>query len=365
MITFKQFISEEPLTEAVVKKWFMSNIDVNTAMSVLNSSAKDGLKAIKNDGLIYRGFDSPGKNKADFKALDSSSGLRTSRDSDNLYQAMMDQSEELSGYPSRSNSFICSTDKHVADGYGRAFVMVPLDGTKIAFASKSDIFKQDIKSSIMDRKPDEMYQVSKFLQMAGVKREKYEFRSPGTYDAVLANFTPAELTVIWDEVMNDLVGIKFTGETKDIARKLNKDLGFGGAPLTTQQKKTVADLAKVLEAGEIGGINSKTATVYELFKSNPQKCFTALSTHIMNPSTLKLRLGVYGEPVPSNVECWFSGKCIAISYDVFGQILLRLKEQKFPIASRILTQWKWQLKQSTEKEREKALDDDDDASWWD
>lgn len=82
MITFKQYLSEEVLTEAMIKKWFTKGVDVDTAMSVLNTYAKDGLTAIQNGGLVYRGFSNKPDGNGAFVAMDSSTGKRTSRDTD-------------------------------------------------------------------------------------------------------------------------------------------------------------------------------------------------------------------------------------------------------------------------------------------
>ena len=339
MITFKQYLSEDVLTEAMIKKWFTKGVDVDTAMSVLNTYAKDGLKAIQNGGLVYRGFsDKPDGNGA-FVAMDSSNGKRTSRDTDNLYQLMLGTSSSLSEYADRSNSFICSTSKSTAGEYGYAFVMVPLDGTNIVVSKHSDYFKQNFSSPIYDGSPDSMYDLSKFIMSAGVKRSSGDFVDAKEIDAALSKLSAEQLVLRWDIYIVE-GSLKFKDSKLQSLYDDDLEYKYDSTKFTDKQLNILKKLETEIAAGRFTSSAKSIPLVYELFKSNKNKRFTALSSAIMTPASAGLTLVRYGEPLKSNVECWFSGKCIAISYPVFAQILTRLQEQDFPIDKKVSSDWK-------------------------
>lgn len=337
MITFKQYLSEDVLTEAMIKKWFTKGVDVDTAMSVLNTYAKDGLKAIKNGGLVYRGFSHKPDGNGAFVAMDSSTGKRTSRDTDNLYQLMLGASSALSEYADRSNSFICSTFRSTAASYGNAFVMVPLDGTNIVMSKHSDYFNQSFSSPIYDGSPDGMYDLSQFIMSAGVKRSKNgDFTDAKEIDVALSKLSPEALLLRWD-IFVSIANLRFKVQKY---MDMYSDLEIDSHKFTEKEQKIIDALEQELVAGRFSMITKDLREVYELFKTNKNKRFTALATAIMTPTSAGLTLVRYGEPLKRNVECWFSGKCIAISYPVFAQILARLEEQDFPIDEKVLSDWK-------------------------
>lgn len=344
MITFKQYLSEDVLTEAMIKKWFTKGVDVDTAMSVLNTYAKDGLKAIKNGGLVYRGFSHKPDGNGAFVAMDSSTGKRTSRDTDNLYQLMLGASSALSEYADRSNSFICSTSRSTADSYGNAFVMVPLDGTNIVMSKHSDYFHQSFSSPIYNGSPDGMYDLSKFIMSAGVKRSKNgDFTDAKEIDAALSKLSPEALLLRWDIYVVES-SLKF--KDSKLQSLYDYDLGdtYDSTKFTVKELNILKKLEPEIAAGRFTSSKKSIPLVYELLKANKNKRFTALSSEIMTPTSAGLTLVRYGEPLKRNVECWFSGKCIAISYPVFAQILARLKEQDFPIDPAVFADWNAYIK---------------------
>jgi hypothetical protein len=79
---------------------------------------------------------------APIRVVDSSTGIRTSKDTNNFYQLMMDSSTALKDYPSRSNSLICSTSYNTADNYvrhnGKTYAVFPFDGTDIVESDQDD-----------------------------------------------------------------------------------------------------------------------------------------------------------------------------------------------------------------------------------
>src|SRR4051812_3088795 len=125
MITFKDF-----LTEQMLKPWTIDKLKVDQAIELLNIHCKNGLTAIENGCLLYRGEKK--KNSIPFQMIDASRGERTSKDTNNIYQLMMDNSTALANYPKRSKSLICSTSYSEARDYGIARVIIPFDDVEIA-----------------------------------------------------------------------------------------------------------------------------------------------------------------------------------------------------------------------------------------
>jgi hypothetical protein len=341
MITFKQYLTEQNISEAVFKKWSVDRVDVNTAISTLNEYAKDGLKAIQNGGVIYRGFVEKPRGKHDFFIMDSSTGERTSKDTDNLYQLMLSVSTKMKDYPDRSKSFICSTNKDTARSYGHAYVMVPYDGTYLAVSKKSDFFDQLIKSPIFEDNPNRMYNISRFLVSSGVGKPEFgKFVDAAKIDNDLKKLSPEMLLLNWDICVNFIKkSLKFKNEK---FQQMYEGINYKPippdvkSPLKQFSKSTIETLTKLapeIAAGRFTASLSRVLRVYEIFISTENHRFTALASEIMTPESTDLTLVKYGYPLDKNVECWFSGKCIAMTLPMFARILIELEKQEFPIHS--------------------------------
>jgi hypothetical protein len=337
MITFKQYLTEQNISEAVIKKWSVDGVDVDTAISTLNEYAKDGLKAIQNGGVIYRGFAEKPRGKHDFFIMDSSTGERTSRDSDNLYQLMLSASTKMKDFPDRSKSFICTTNKDTARSYGRVYVIVPFDNTNLAVSKKSDFYDQLIKSPIFKDDPNHMYSISRFLIASGAETSKFgKFVDATKIDNDLKKLSPEMLLLNWDIYVNHK-SLKFKNEKfqqmydyihyKPISSKISVPIN----QFSSSTVKTLAKLAPEIAAGRFTSSSTSLMRVYEIFKSTKDHRFTALSSEIMTPKSTDLTLVKYGEPLNKNVECWFSGKCIVMTLQMFARILIELEKQEFPI----------------------------------
>jgi hypothetical protein len=95
--------------------------------------------------------------------------------------------------------------------------------------------------------------------------------------------------------------------------------------------ETLTELAPEIAAGRFTTSSKSLLRVYDIFKSSEDHRFTALSSEIMTPESTDLTLVKYGNPLDKNVECWFSGKCIAMTLPMFARILIELEKQEFPI----------------------------------
>lgn len=339
MVSFKQF-----LTEAAVKKWKVSPLEVKKAIDFLNTNCKDGLAAISNGGIIFRGFgDSITKTGKSFAQVDATDAVRTSRDTNNVYQLMMDSSPAMADTPKRSKSFICSTSFVASSEYGATYVMVPYDGTQVAVAAVSDIFKQQIRSSIYSGDPENISGDwgAFFVAIGARKNGRGQFVSAADLNAVMAKYTPEELVVFLDILGiqdDDTFSIPFY-EIKGATDKMSYEgIGrpFGYRASAVQH---VRQFAKYLEDEKNRKLlTSAQRKMHALFAANTDRRFDALSNIIMTPASTSISVVPYGSALPNNAEVWFEGRAIAITIEVFGQILYQLQKQNFSIHRSVVNQ---------------------------
>jgi hypothetical protein len=148
---FKEF-----LTERIIKGPTVNKVEVEAAIDFLNKHCKDGLEAIKNDSVLYRGEGRSITGAKGFALVDTSSLVRTSQSQlDNAYQIAMDASTQLSNFPSRNRCLICSSSERTAMNYStwtggnrNIYAVIPVDGTKIAVSKESDFIHQHVKSPL-------------------------------------------------------------------------------------------------------------------------------------------------------------------------------------------------------------------------
>jgi hypothetical protein len=280
MITFKEFLAEK-----VIKKWESQNLTVRKAIDILNTSHRDGLSAISNGGLLFRG----NENAPDaIHTIDPRTGIRTSRDSNSLYQLAMERSTALQDYPSRSKSLICSTSFLNANAYGSVYVVIPEDGTQIAVYEKRDLLYAKYKTGTFTQGLESFsYQLENLATSLGYEPKGYKFT-----DAAMVNKAFAKATA--EEFVTEL------------AAAMPKTFNW---PTYTK--------------------------IFEKVKNNR---FDYIASQDLTPATLKLSLHKYGSALgvtnvnsPHGKECWFSAKAILIPVSIFREILTELETQGHPI----------------------------------
>lgn len=333
MVSFKQFLAEASTPKNVVKKWTSRKLDIDRAIKLLNTHCKDGLKAISNDGVIQRGFNE--KLPHNLQVMDSTNSERRSRDTNNLYQMMMDSSEALKGYPSRTNSFICLSAR--SEYYGSRYVMIPYDGTKIAILDKDDIFDVGVKNvdGIMRGNVPSFSGVSmsgisssvmtllKFFKIGPEVKvgDGYKFgNQSAAIDKRLANISPKTLTIAYEFLINK------KGVSGD-ASILYDDMTM---MYPYDHDKNVHALGKLISYYNTHEFND-SKRFYDLMSANPDKKFTAWCSAIFTPENMNMSLKQYGEALPYRKECWFSGKAIVMSLTLWAGILIELQKQGFPV----------------------------------
>lgn len=142
------------LTEAAVGKDLKFNaIDVEKAISLLNTHCKDALWMLEMDKAIWRGHSDGLPSEEPFYTFDPSKTRRKSQNTSNYYTVIFDNIPSMENFPKRSESLIASTDFRKANDYGSrlsTFVVIPYDGVKIGCVHKSDMWDTHIKFKYLD-----------------------------------------------------------------------------------------------------------------------------------------------------------------------------------------------------------------------
>jgi hypothetical protein len=308
MISFKEFLSE-----AAIKKWDVKKTSLDGIIKLLNAQYKDGLNAIANGSVLYRGFGNMNKKEAEgYKIINTTNAIRTSRDTNNLYQLCMDHSSALAQYPKRSNSLICSTRMSGADSFGRINVIVPIDGTKVAVCGSKDMFDTMIESSYYDSNNVESFGDHLKYALTALKYPKLaQYTDIAAIDAFLTNVNPSRIAEVFDTN------------------------GF-----------------------DMGSIQKLTNNCAE------DKKMTAIASAIMTPKSLDLKLLPYGGVLPTSGdgsghemngnEAWFSGKAVAIDLETFAGILIEMQKLKMPIGKKVMVDMSYYITKVEDKMAKKA-----------
>jgi hypothetical protein len=289
MISFKQFLSE-----AAIKNWDVKKTSLAGIIKLLNAQYKDGLNAIANGSVLYRGFQKGKKEAEGYKIIDTSSSIRTSRDTNNLYQLCMDHSSALANYPKRSSSLICCTRISGADSFGTVNVIIPIDDTKVAVCGSKDLFDTHIESPYYTTANVENFGEHLQDALTTLKYKRLtQYADITAIDAYLKNINPSRIAEVFDSN------------------------GFN-----------------------MGGIQKLVNNCAE------DKKMTAIASAIMTPKSLDLKLLPYGGVLPTTGdgtghemngnEAWFSGKAVSLDTDTFAGILIEMKKLGMPIGKKIL-----------------------------
>lgn len=334
MITFKSF-----LTEKFIKSWETEKTNLQGAIDFLNQNCKDGIKAVANGGLLFRGVTNLNK---DYYIQDSSGGIRTSKDSNNAYQLLMDNSSALSGYPSRSNSFICTSAYHYAAEFGDVYVMIPVDGTRVAVADSDDFFGTHMNTGAF--RNHSIQDLSEILGLLfgklGAKPSSGKFTNMQAVNEAMSKFTPLEIAFIYtfgvhDEDMFNLDLANIPDEVEEAFDYINLRLGPSYNTVDSKQLQAIRTIIEYAQKNN-KKIQDRTAkALYDSLKAAPQDARgTALASSVMTPKSLQLKLVNFGQPIPFNQECWFSGRCVAIAEWAFADILHEMKKRGFKVSSK-------------------------------
>lgn len=296
-LTFKQYLEEK-----VVTPWKADTLEVEKAIQLLNKHCKSGISAIQNNFLLYRGFSKTALGPV--ALIDSSNSERTSNDYSNLYQLMMDSSEELIDYPSRSNSLICTAELRDARYYttsrNSAYVVFPFDGTTITGSGERDFTQRYIRPSVIQGTTISDFDsfMGDFLSKLGIKSKKYLKADIPRINAKIKSLDPyLVLSIFVREVILDADEI--FKHIRDYEDRFNK-------------------------SAEKTELTPKGTKLLKIFQS--EFPFEDLSTEIFIPKILGLKKAVFGTSKLEG-EIWFSGQAIVIREDLFSEILASMVEK--------------------------------------
>jgi hypothetical protein len=301
MISFKQFLSE-----TAIKKWDVEHIGLEGLVTLLNAQFKSGLESIKNGSILFRGL-SGGKNEADgYKIIDTTKAHRTSRDTNNIYQLLMDNSAGFKDYPKRKNSLICSTGLTTAENYGTVNVLIPIDGTKIAALKHPDIFSQSLHTPLVQSGigvQEVSNEIEMFLRELGLRGNKV-FDDMQVLDDFLTNVAP-------DKII------------------------------------------KAISDSETGNCFNYTECLKLFSRCLDDKKMTTLANALFSPTSMDIRLLTAGDDIPPHnqlgVEAWFSGVAVSMPLATFADMLYDLKKSGFPVHKSFDKYMKLELKKAAER----------------
>ena len=216
---------------------------------------------IANGYIIYRGMENTGA-----LVLGSGNDMeRRAANTQNYVNTLVDYIlPAWSDFPKRSKSFICSTSLQDAENFGdRIFVVIPLEGQKIAFSPSSDFweaFDWDV-DSLNAMLASFFHKAAK----AGYIDQKYT--------KLVNHIPPQEL-----QALIKRLSMLSNEEIKDIAKSVDYDDFYGD----------------VMDAGGL-----------EKFLINT-----------LSPADFNI-INAPAKFPPVNVEVWMSGKVLFVRYDVF------------------------------------------------
>lgn len=320
MISFKQFISEAD-GKWVVDEHPSDNVDNTIAR--LDSFCPGWEKLVESSSseLLYRGF--IGGLPTRVVSIDSTDSFRTSRDTNNAYQLLIDSSSSTKKFASRSRSIICTTALKTAriysnSNYQNIYVIFPKMGQSLTCSEQADFIDHKLKhfgNRDLDTFSMKMGYIFTWLGAKMDENGRYTDRS--AIAKVLSSVDPEVLSLLLAWNLDTSVAVSYIGQEDNFGPRVKKWLDSS----SIDSDSDLVDLVtKEFAAG-----NFKTAGwvtyVYKHLKSTTKRQhLSALASFIMTPESLGLTHATFGNTLPAGIECWFTGKCIAVALTHFDEI---------------------------------------------
>lgn len=275
----------DELLERVITPWEIDNVDVKQMIALLNKHCKASLEDIQSGNVLYRGFVSTGKlGYSKPKIADSSTGERTSRDTNNLYHLMMDASKHLKSVPPRSKSFICSGSATDAGNYGDIFAVIPFDGVPVAVANHYDFLFQ--KLSTIGRTLDSKWLDSQFAELLSQEYGVHApYRDIETINVALSKGGPALFMAILVEydifrAPNTLTRKRWSiNQTYERLTGTDLDAALGMSSSDSRSGKHTLD-KQALDTSLEAGLSDRGRELYAKLKADPRHMFEVLASEI-------------------------------------------------------------------------------------
>lgn len=325
MITFKQFLQEE-----VKRTWAVNVIeqtgDADAMLRVLDSLVPDWKKSIFTDnGMLWRGFaELPAKAGATV-SIDTRGSCRTSKDTNNIYQVMMDASVKMQDFDSRSESIIVTSNITAAGLYidngpsDHIYAIFPINVKHLVCSAKDDF----IDTSIMPFATD-INALTRYLGYVNVNHS-------GDYSEIPVD-TAEQLQQSFDNFKN-LEHFIFIWHSSSSWGPTYK-----GTELTEMQLDQVKNrrpgyeevldiLTDEMRKGKFEMSEGIRIAYKELSTKKQSEWVQALSDLIMTPERLQLKHVAPYKSFPYDKEMWFTGRCLAVPNPQFRDMLRRLRDR--------------------------------------
>jgi len=300
MISFKQY-----LLEAISRPWKVTEISLDDVVDIARTRCKKSVAAGKAGKFLFRGFGDRrgfGEQHQDSALIvDTTGSVRTSADTNNAYQSMMEIHPALNTFPPRTSSLICSTNYNAAEEYGTpesVYIVLPYDNVgELAISDEADFLGTKLSNSIY-RKDSTL----KDLFAASVK-----------FDHLIDDLRLPRKTFMGDEdSINDILH-----DVNPLQLFFELDYAFSGTGVLYAQggkfnelyqtyKKTGQKDFKMLSFEDLSTIGKK---FFKIYKLNPLE---ALSIYIFGDNPNVMKMGHILDAGKSN-EVWFEGKALLIN----------------------------------------------------
>ncbi len=358
ILSFKQFLKENGNVE---KAWDLKAIPVPSfgreddphlaqytfiREKIISEFGEERFKQLESGkNVLFRGF-ANGYSIGQLATIDSANAVRYSRDTNNLYQLMISQSEAQKHIPDRSSSLICSTDWRKASRFGKIYAVLPYPSVKsFGYVDAEDMFDITLKlGSLAPQLPTIGVEklsraLGHVLQLIGVSHNdpsNKRFNSAAGLNAAFAKVDPETLGMIWAMCFtrpstlslissNNQIGhaddINALNEASSLVRAF---IDFGAFADFAEVKRIASSALKVLKnpnvqrndkSGRVELMLKTVEAISQLASKGRDKFFTNLSTRIFNnESTTGIHHAQSVQQIPADTECWFSGKCMIVDF---------------------------------------------------
>ena len=177
------------LDKYIKEQWYSQQLDRTQKVDkefVLEFMKKN--KDYRDGGRVFRGLH---RLIGGYGYVEPEKFVRRSKNTENYYTLIIDNSSYWSAYPKRSRSIICTSSPYTADSYGTGYRVIPKDGAKIGECPVSD-FWQSFSDSIGRKSlADLNYYINKLLLLIVVQIKKsvlppiYEYNELKKYFAMV------------------------------------------------------------------------------------------------------------------------------------------------------------------------------------
>jgi len=147
ILKYHKFILLEKYNKSKDTRSVTLNLNEEEIIKYLTQRVPWYMNNLENITPIYRGIIGDRYKQDDYEynkimTINPSNFIRRSKNTDNLYIEILDNSPHWEEYPKRSKSIICTTSKNKASIYGEIYRIIPIEeNSKMGLASNRDIFE--------------------------------------------------------------------------------------------------------------------------------------------------------------------------------------------------------------------------------